>query len=102
MAKRSKIDEEISSLTSEKTELENKLNEIKNEDDKPVEDKQKLDDINSKLMEVEEQKIDIYKEYGKKQKIVSQLFDLALLSNNLLKGESLSNFVSRSVDLLKK
>ena len=71
-------------------------------EDKPIEEKQLLEELNSKLMEVEETKIEIYKEYGQKQKIVSQLFDLALLSNNLLKGESLSNFVSRSVDLLKK
>jgi len=102
LTKRSKIDEEYEKINSEKTELENKLNKIEKEEEKPVEEKQKLEDLNTKLMEVEDKKINIYKEYGQKQKIVSQLFDLALLSNNLLKGESLNNFVSRSVDLLKK
>ncbi len=102
LTKRSKIDEQVTSINEQKTELENKLKEFEKEEDKPVEDTKKLEELNSQLMEVEEQKTAIYKEFGQKQKIVSQLFDLALLSNNLLKGESLSNFVSRSVDLLKK
>jgi len=102
LTKRSKIEEQVTSINEQKTELENKLKEFEKEEDKPVEDTKKLEELNSQLMEVEEQKTAIYKEFGQKQKIVSQLFDLALLSNNLLKGESLSNFVSRSVDLLKK
>jgi molecular chaperone HtpG len=35
-----------------------------------------------------------------KQKFVSQLFDLALLSQNLLKGEKLTTFVKRSVGMI--
>ena len=34
------------------------------------------------------------------EKLVRQLIDLALLSNNMLRGEELSNFVKRSVELL--
>ena len=34
------------------------------------------------------------------EKLVRQLIDLALLANNMLKGEALSGFVKRSVDLL--
>ena len=33
--------------------------------------------------------------------LVKQVIDLALLANNMLKGEELSKFVARSVDLLK-
>jgi molecular chaperone HtpG len=33
-------------------------------------------------------------------KLVSQLIDLALLSKNLLKGEKLTTFIKRSVDLI--
>jgi molecular chaperone HtpG len=33
--------------------------------------------------------------------MVKQLFDLALLSQNLLKGEKLTNFIRRSVDIIK-
>jgi molecular chaperone HtpG len=38
--------------------------------------------------------------YGSGNKIVKQLIDLAMLANNMLKGEELAAFVKRSVDLL--
>ena len=36
----------------------------------------------------------------KQQKIISNLADLALLSQGLLKGAELTNFIQRSVDLI--
>ena len=33
--------------------------------------------------------------------LISQLIDLALLQNGMLKGESLNNFIKRSIDLIK-
>lgn len=99
-SKRLGIDSELADLTAEKSLIENKLKEIENEDDKPVADKARIEELDDKIAAIEEQKQTIYKDFGKNQKVVSQLFDLALLANNLLKGESLSNFVQRSVDLL--
>ena len=32
--------------------------------------------------------------------VLSQLIDLALLQNNMLKGEALNNFVKRSIELI--
>lgn len=37
----------------------------------------------------------------KNEKLISQVCDIALLANNLLKGEALDKFIKRSVDLLK-
>jgi molecular chaperone HtpG len=37
----------------------------------------------------------------KKEKIGKQLYDIALLSQNLLKGEKMTEFINRSVDLIK-
>ena len=37
----------------------------------------------------------------KQKQLVHQLTDLALLSNGLLKGEALTNFIKRSVDIIK-
>jgi len=96
------FDARIEELKKAKSELEKSLEKFKKEEEKPVEEKEKLEDLNKKLSSLEEEKTGIYKEFGKKQKLISQLFDLALLANNLLKGESLSTFVSRSVELLKK
>ena len=39
-------------------------------------------------------------EWANSQDTVKQLIDIALLSNGLLKGEALSNFLKRSIDLL--
>ena len=40
------------------------------------------------------------KKEDKQDKIVKQVYDLALLSQNLLKGQSLSEFVKRSIDMI--
>jgi len=37
---------------------------------------------------------------GKKEKLVHNLSDLALLSQGLLKGNSLTSFIDRSIDLM--
>jgi len=38
--------------------------------------------------------------FGGKHKLVKQLIDIALLSNNMLKGEDLNRFIKRSIELL--
>ena len=37
----------------------------------------------------------------KNKNIINQLIDLALLSQGLLKGEKLSKFINRSIDIIK-
>jgi molecular chaperone HtpG len=41
------------------------------------------------------------KEDSKQDQVVQQLYDLAMLSQNLLKGERLTQFISRSVDIIR-
>ena len=60
-----------------------------------------LNYLGMKLNELEDKRIEMLKKYGKDQKLVKQLIDLALLANNQLKGEALAAFVKRSVDLIK-
>ncbi|HKL40656.1 MAG TPA: molecular chaperone HtpG, partial [Cryomorphaceae bacterium] len=43
----------------------------------------------------------INQEESKQKETVGQLIDLALLSQNMLKGEAMSKFIQRSVDLMK-
>ncbi|MFT7298988.1 MAG: molecular chaperone HtpG [Sphingobacteriales bacterium] len=47
------------------------------------------------------QKVLKEKDAKKRNKIVKQAADLALLSQNMLKGEELTNFIKRSIDLIK-
>lgn len=102
ISKRIELDEEFNILNSEKTEIENKLKDFKSEEEKPIVEKNRLEELENKINNLEESKNELYKDFGKKQKTISQLIDLALLSNNLLKGEALSKFVNRSVELLNK
>ena len=47
-----------------------------------------------------EQRNQVLAEYAGTNKTVSQLIDLALLGNGMLKGEALSQFIKRSVELI--
>lgn len=52
------------------------------------------------VAQLREKEEEIVKAYASKQPIVKQIIDLALLQNNLLRGEDLSEFIRRSVSLL--
>jgi molecular chaperone HtpG len=63
-------------------------------------EKDDLEKLKKELGDVENARKDILESYGSGNKIVKQLIDLALLANNMLKGEELATFVKRSVELL--
>lgn len=94
------IDFEIKEVEGKKTELD-ELNKGKKDEEIPQVDKDRLKEYREKLDELKKQKEGLLEEYGKSNKIVGQLIDLALLANGLLKGEALNNFVKRSVELIK-
>ncbi|MBP5135593.1 MAG: molecular chaperone HtpG [Paludibacteraceae bacterium] len=77
-----------------------KSHEGKKEDEKPVAEKEEIDNLNKKVGELRKQIDDIVSKYAAENKHVRQLIDLSLLENNMLKGEALSNFVKRSIELL--
>jgi molecular chaperone HtpG len=63
-------------------------------------EKDDLEKLRKELSEVENTRKSTLEAYGSSNEIVKQLIDLALLANNMLRGEELSTFVKRSVDLL--
>lgn len=99
-AKLEPLNFEIKEMEGKKTEL-NELNKDKKEEEIPQVDKDRLKEYNEKINNMRQQKETLLAEYGKENKIVGQLIDLALLANGLLKGEALNKFVKRSVDLIK-
>lgn len=62
--------------------------------------KDELEKCGADITAQEEKKTNVLKEYGKENKKLHQLIDLALLQNGMLKGEALNNFVKRSIDLI--
>ena len=63
-------------------------------------EKEDLANTNKMLDELRDQRNAILAEYAVGNPIVSQLIDLALLGNGLLKGEALSRFIKRSVAIM--
>lgn len=86
---------------SEEQQLLEKAKEGKKEEEIPQSEKDQMEAVNKRLNELEDKRIEMLKKYGKDQKLVKQLIDLALLANNQLKGEELAAFVKRSVELIK-
>ena len=73
----------------------------KKEDEITASEKEDLTNTNRKLTELRGQQNAILAEYAAGNPIIGQLIDLALLGNGLLKGEALSRFIRRSVDLIR-
>jgi len=63
-------------------------------------EKDDLEKLRKDLETLETARKEILENFGSENKIVKQLVDLALLSNNMLRGEDLSTFIKRSVELL--
>ena len=95
----SKINEKVKPLEDNKTKLD-KDQEGKKDEEIKQEEKDRIEDLKKKIDELNDKKRKILSEYGSKNKLVKQLIDLALLSNNMLKGEELSKFVKRSIDIM--
>jgi molecular chaperone HtpG len=91
-AESAKVKEEIDFMEKEhKKKKEDEISQLEKDD---------LAKLRKELSEVENARKDILESYGEENKKVKQLIDLALLANNMLRGEELSTFVKRSVELL--
>ncbi len=63
-------------------------------------EKDDLERLRGELKQLEEKRKTILAGFGGERQAVRQLVDLAMLANNMLKGEALSSFVKRSISLL--
>ena len=94
-------DKKIESLRNQLSSLETLLKDKKSEEYTDEERTQKSD-LEAKIDEKLRQRSELLREEGRKNILVKQLIDLALLSNGMLKGESLAAFIRRSVKLIHK
>jgi len=94
------LQEELKNLKKEEGTLE-KITKGKKEEEMPVADKERLEEVRKSLSAKEEEKRNKLKEFGRESKLAKQLVDLALLANGLLKGADLDKFVKRSVELIR-
>ena len=93
------VESEIAMLTLRRNELQ-KAQEGKKDEEIPTAEKDELSDVEKKIETQKTEKENILNGYAAGNKVVHQLIDLALLQNNMLKGEALTNFVKRSVEMI--
>jgi molecular chaperone HtpG len=94
-----KIDDKMKPIKANKEELDN-ANKGKKDEEISQADKDRIKDLDDKIKEFNEKREKILTDFGAKYKLVKQLIDIALLSNDMLKGEDLNKFVKRSIELL--
>jgi len=94
------IDDEISGLSARRDSL-NEQTKDKKWDEVAQEVKDDLSSTEKQIEECKSKKTELISSASKDNQHVHQLIDLALLQNGLLRGESLNNFIRRSVDMIK-
>ena len=93
------FDSEIKGLTARRDALQAAQKDMK-WDEIPQESKDDLSKAEKDIEEQQKKRTEVISAYAKDNKVVHQLIDLALLQNGMLKGEALSNFVKRSIELI--
>lgn len=93
------LDSEIKGITARRDAI-NQSNKDKKYDEISQESKDELSKYESDIQQMKDKKSDIVSNYASGEKKVHQLIDLALLQNGMLKGEALSNFVKRSIEMI--
>ena len=81
--------------------LNKAISELCDKKDATDDDKTLLANKEKEAEDARKSENEIISKYAAEVPAISQLIDIALLSNNLLKGEQLDKFIKRSIDLLK-
>lgn len=94
------VDADIKGLEARRAVL-GQEQEKKKADELTDEDRKQMKECDEQIGKRREERKGILAEYAKDNKTLHQLVDLALLQNNMLRGEALSKFISRSIDMIK-
>ncbi|MGM9687444.1 MAG: molecular chaperone HtpG [Alloprevotella sp.] len=94
------IENELKGLEARKHAVEESQKD-KKYDELTDDDKAQLKQVEDDIEAQEKARREVWNDYAGQNPVVSQLIDLALLQNGLLRGEALSRFIARSVELIK-
>lgn len=95
-----KLSQEIAPLKEQKEALSSSHKDKKDEEI-PSAEKEQIETLQKQIQELEAKSNEALQKYGSSNPLVKQLIDLALISNNMLKGGDLESFVKRSISLIK-
>jgi len=94
------ITKKIDAAVSEERRFE-ELTTSKKEEELTAEEKSLREELSKKVVTLRDERNERLKEIGRENKRVTQIIDLALLSNGMLKGKSLTDFIQRSISLIE-
>jgi len=93
------LENKIKTLENNKLQIEEQIkNKKQDEISQDIKDQKK--EFENKIEELNQKIETTLKNYANENKLVQQLIDIALLSNNMLSGEDLNAFIKRSIELL--
>ncbi len=93
------ITKKIDAAVCEEQRFEEVVKE-KKEDELSAEEKTMREELSSKVVTLRDERNTRLREIGKDSDRVKQIIDLALLSNGMLKGKNLTEFIQRSINLI--
>lgn len=96
----SPIEAELKGMEARRSAIEQAQN-AKKADEITQEERNELNKANEEISALQARKQEALAGYAKTNAVVPQLIDIALLQNGLLKGEALSKFLRRSIELIK-
>ena len=95
------ITKKIDAAVAEEKRFEETVKDKKAADLTP-EEKSMREELSKKVVTLRDERNERLREIGKGSDLVRQIIDLALLSNGMLKGKNLSDFIQRSISLIEK
>ena len=84
---------------------ENRFDEVvkgKKEEELTPEEKSTREELSKKIVTLRDERNERLREIGGENRLVKQIIDLALLTNGMLKGKNLTDFIQRSISLIEK
>ena len=91
----------IDAAVAEEKRFEEVIKE-KKEADLTAEEKSMREELSKKVVTLRNERDERLREIGAGNKLVKQIIDLALLTNGMLKGKNLTDFIQRSISLIEK
>ncbi len=74
----------------------------KKEEELTAEEKSTREELSKKIVTLRDERNERLREIGRENRLVKQIIDLALLTNGMLKGKHLTDFIQRSISLIEK
>ena len=95
------ITKKIDAATAEESRFEELIKD-KKEEELSAEERTMRTELSEKVVRLTDERNTRLEEIGKNNALVRQIIDLALLSNGMLKGKNLTDFIQRSISLIEK